>query len=127
MQFKALIQGLCERLGLRYADDTLTDNEFVLQADNTQVRLQARGPLLQLITQLGAIPTSDSEKKKLYERLLARSGAGALRFGAAVALDQDTNHILLYQRFQMHALSILELEQALENFLMGVDHYNTAI
>lgn len=75
MQFKALIQGLCERLGLRYADDTLTDNEFVLQADNTQVRLQARGPLLQLITQLGAIPTSDSEKKSctnVYWRDLAR-------------------------------------------------------
>lgn len=78
MQFKALIQGLCERLGLRYADDTLTDNEFVLQADNTQVRLQARGPLLQLITQLGAIPTSDSEKKKAVRTFIGAIWRGGL-------------------------------------------------
>jgi len=112
---------------LQIAESELTDGAFVLNADDAQVQFHARGGTLQLIAQLCDEPEAEAKRKSLYERLLKSSGTGALNFGASVALDQDKNQILLYQSFQMHALSILELELALDNFLMGMDHYNTAI
>lgn len=127
MQFKGLIQGLCERLGLTVSETELASSEFVLNADELQVRLSASQNQLVMETVLCPIPESAQAKNACYTKLLEACGTGALNFGTSLALDQDKNHILLFQRFQMHALSILDLEQALEEFLGSIDHYTAAL
>lgn len=127
MQFKGLIQGLCERLGLNFSDADLTESEFELNADEAQIRISKRADQLQMQTVLRSVPETDQAKQKLYKQLLTSCGAGALYYGGSLALDPETQQILLYQCFPLHALSILEFEQALDNFLTTVDHYNTPI
>lgn len=127
MQFMKLIQGLCEHLGLKVSDAELSADEFELNADEAQLKFVRAADQLRMETVLDTIPEAAQAKKKLYKQLLTACGLGSLHYGASLALDQDKQEILLYQCFPLHSLSILELEQALDNFLGAMDHYNNTI
>ncbi|MEJ2669547.1 MAG: type III secretion system chaperone [Gammaproteobacteria bacterium] len=137
MRFKQLIQGLCDRLDIEFPFDTQrtttdtssqqSDQSFELFSDDRRILFQQRKNELLLFTSLGEIPASREEKQIKYKELLLACGSGAWHFGSIVSVDQSSNRIVVHQKFPLNSLSILDLEHALDRFLLSVDHYNNVL